>query len=51
MLLLTALSAGLPSIEEVLRAGLCVNATLHTATGVAVGLAVDAALPDVGGAL
>jgi hypothetical protein len=45
MLLLTALSAILPSIEAVFRAGLCINATLHVATGVLVGLAVNAALP------
>jgi hypothetical protein len=51
MLLLTGLSIVLPSIETVFRVGLCVNATLHAATGVMVGLAVDAALPAVAGAL
>jgi hypothetical protein len=51
MLLLTALSTGLTSIEAVLRVGLCVNATLHAATGVGVGLAVNAALPNVRRAL
>jgi hypothetical protein len=45
LLLLTSLSAVLPSIEAVFRVGLCVNAALHVGTGVLVGLAANAVLP------
>jgi hypothetical protein len=46
MLLLTGLSAVLPSVEDVLRAGLGINATLHVATGVMVGLVVSTVLSE-----
>ena len=46
MVLLTALSAVLPSIEDVFRAGLGVNAILHVASGVMVGLVVSTLLSE-----
>jgi len=46
MVLLTGLSAILGSVEDVFRAGLAVNATLHVATGVLVGLIVNTLLSE-----
>ena len=46
MVLLTGLSAVLPSIEDVFRAGLGINATLHVANGVMVGLIVSTLLSE-----
>jgi hypothetical protein len=44
MVVLSGLSAILPSIEALLRVALGLNATLHVATGVLIGLVVDTAL-------
>jgi hypothetical protein len=46
MVLLSGLSAILPSIEGVLRAALGLNATLHVATGVLIGLVVNTVLSE-----
>jgi hypothetical protein len=46
MVLLTGMSAILPSIEAVLRAAFSVNATLHVATGVLIGLVVNTVLSE-----
>ncbi len=46
MVLLTGMSAILPSIEAVFRAAFSLNAILHVATGVMVGLVVNTALSE-----
>jgi len=46
MVLLTGLSVILPSIEAVFRAAFSINATLHVATGVLIGLVVNTVLSE-----